>query len=134
MALDKLRAGKCTQDDYITINEYNVMLWTLGRQVAINRASEETGEVALLAKDASEKVAECLLAIGNRSIERGRFVATGDELNAIRESFDLADQFIKSIPKGLVLQAMMEAEGMVTKQLRSIGVNGKKEAQVTDVA
>lgn len=113
VALDELRAGRLDASQFVTLNEVNCMTWQMGRQVAIHRANADTGYVALQAKDTTEAAAEALSSIGIRWRDRGRFVATGDELEAIRVSFDMCSQLIALLPSGMVLQALMDAESMV---------------------
>lgn len=118
LALDELLMGKLTSELFVTLNEFNCMTWAMGRQVAINRASEETGEIALMAKEKAEKAAEALATIGERWAGIHRFVTSGDEIIAIRQSFNFGRQLLGVVPTGMVMRAMIDAEKMVRDSLR----------------
>lgn len=124
LALEDLRTGHLPADKFITLNEFNCMTWALGRQAAKNGVSRETGDIALEAKKISEDAAEALAVIGERFNERERFIATGDELNAVRLSILLCEQLVHAMPTGLVLQAMREAEELV----KSAAATGRRHA------
>jgi len=113
LELESLRTGQMNSDGFFTLNEFNCMTWEMGRQVAKYRANEETGGVALLAKQRTEAAAEKLQALGDRYNWSGKFVAKADELEAIRESFDLCKELIAVLPSGMVLTAMKDAEKLL---------------------
>lgn len=110
MALEALRTGELDSDGFITLNEFNLMTWEMGRQVAIHRANEESGETALLVKERTERVSEYLADLGIRWTNLGRFTARAEELDALRQCFQLCSALMALLPSGLVLQAMKDAK------------------------
>lgn len=128
-ALEDLRVGKLTTATFVVLNEFNCMTWQMGRQVAIYRANDSTGDVAMIAKEHTEKAAEAFSAIGIRWQERGTFVPKAEELQAIRASFDLCTQLVALLPGGMILEAQLEGEKMVRGAQFGAAVAGASHAE-----
>lgn len=113
----KFTDGTATADTFVDLNHINILTWQMGRQIAIHRKNEETGDIALLLKDVSERCADVLIDVGHRSNRTGKFGLTGDELKAIDEMLDLHRQAIGVLTQGMLTVAMIDAEGMVNAEI-----------------
>jgi hypothetical protein len=117
--LDTLRDGTMVRAQFIRLNTINCIAWQLSKQVVENSSSDECERIALLVKERAEKAGEALADLGWRWRDHGcqRFVATGDELNALRASVQAYEEVLGVLPCGLVFAATQDATKMVGNHL-----------------
>lgn len=92
----------------------NFFGFTLGARL-FEYGTESTKQAISPSQSVFEKAASALENIGIRKRDKGIFRATGDELNAIRESFDWLDNLIEVSNQGHTLSALIESKKMVEK-------------------
>jgi len=94
------------------------MIWQLGYQVLAHSGGGATDSLAMVAKARSEAAADVLADIGVRFNDRGSFVPKGDELEALRQTFDLCRGLLAVMPTGMVSTAIDNAHEMVDEFFR----------------
>lgn len=116
--LTMLQTGKLTDTGFIDINEANAAAFCLAGELYRNGDAEtrrQLNETTVIYTTA----ADALAAIGTRCMQKNRYIATGDELLAIRASLDMYSQLIAVAPRGLVCRALRQAQKMVNDQLKA---------------
>jgi hypothetical protein len=103
-------------EGFVRMIELNTFGFTLAARLH-EYGTESTKATVAPLQPVFEHAADCLTYIGNRKLEIGRFRATGDELKAIRASFDLLDQLIAVSDQGHTLTALIDAKRLVEKAL-----------------
>lgn len=124
--LTMMQTGRLTDSGFIDINEANAAAFCLAGELYRNGDTEtrrQLNETTVIYTTA----ADALAAIGTRCMRTNRYVATGDELQAVRASLDMYSQLIAVAPRGLVLRALRQAQQMVTDQLKAAQKENKQE-------
>lgn len=121
-AMDALQFGELTSDGFIDLNEANCIAWNMGR-VVLQDGGQTPGnvEVAMALKNASEKAATALEHVGTRFVEKDRFIATGDELQDVRDSIAWYRRLLEVLDSGQVIRAMKDGAQMVSEAINNGG-------------
>ena len=117
--IERLAKADIDDDDFIALNEANVAAFCLGS--ALYHALTDAGAKAQIAKsqDVFEGAANALASMGERKVRMCKYRATGDELNAIRESLAWYSEMLPIANRGIVLKSLIRADQMITSKLKN---------------
>lgn len=126
--IERLSTGTLNDEGFIDLNEANVYAFCIGAKIHQHAANDATREIIAQAQPIFEEAAEALGEIGHRKMKIGRYVATGDQLNAIRESIRLYREVILVSEKGLIVQALIRAKELVDQKLMRVWRENERKA------
>ena len=109
-SIDALQRGALELENWTRLNEMNLFSFHLAGRLHKAAVQEEAKAQIAPSQQTFEQAADALYQIGIRWKDRGRFVATGDELKPIRESANWLDELLQIAPEGMALDALMAAE------------------------
>lgn len=115
--IERLSIGTLNDEGFIDLNEANVAGFCLGKRIFEFSANQGTKDIIAQAQPYFEAAADALGEIGHRKMKLGRYVAKGDELEAIRESLNLYRQAILVSEKGHIMHALIRAKELVNDKL-----------------
>lgn len=108
--IEALRLAKTDLDGWTRLNEMNLFSFELASRIFHSTNNEEARRQIEPSQKVFEAAAEALFQIGKRYRVRNKFIATGDELQVIRESSIWLNELLTIAPEGLALTALMKAE------------------------
>jgi hypothetical protein len=119
--LEELRTGGLSEVGFIELNESNVAGFCLAAELH-KTGNTETRALLAPTEATFQAAANALADIGERKNRMGKFVVRAEELQALRESFDMYGQLIAVAPRGYVCRALQEAARLVQAKLDERGV------------
>lgn len=116
--IERLAKGLFDLNDFITVNRLNSLAYELAMQ--IKPTLDESSQQAIMQHiHTMHTCADHLVEIGERYAKSGKWGATGDQLNAIRDSVSLLDSMLAAATVGQTVQAIKRADSLVNNLLRS---------------
>lgn len=115
--LTNLQFGCMNVDQYVSMIEVNCAAFSLAARIYGAATSDEAKQQIKRSEKAFNDAAEALNNVGGRFGATGKFGATGDELNAVRESVDWYRELLPFATTGLAEQAVNRAREMVNDEL-----------------
>lgn len=119
MGLDALTNGSFSLRAFIAVNESNVIAFSLAKLLH----DDGTDDTRLIVKESEADLlagAEALANIGERWKARGKWGASGDEIQAIRRAYEWLSALLDVAPQGYVLRAIKMQEGLTRPISESI--------------
>ena len=118
--LTRLKLYDIDTNDFVELNEANCSAFCLAGILYNSTKDEEARRQLGGLQPIFHEAAQALGSIGERYQRTGKYRANGSEMESIESSFSVLSQIIPLATKGLVLQALVQAEEMVTNKLREI--------------
>ena len=119
MNIERLSTGKLDDEGYIDLNEANVAGFCIAARI-FEFANDASKSIIAQAQPIFEDAAEAIAEIGLRKVKRGKYIATGDELNLIREGIRMYREVILVAERGHVMTGLMRAKEMVDEKLQKV--------------
>jgi hypothetical protein len=118
--LERLRTGKLDPTGFVEISEACAAACELGNELYRHATPDSKPLLQLFAPDIAA-AGPVLDAIATRCNTTGKWVATGDEMTALRVVLGrdgVYEQFIRVADRGAVCRALLQAEKHIDQQLR----------------
>lgn len=128
--LARLKLYDIDEQDFVELNEANCAAFCLAGILYNSTKDEEARRQLGGLQPIFHEAALALHSLGDRYNVTKVYRAKGDELAALEASFGALDQIIPLATKGLVLQALVQAEDMVTQKLRELDRQNTKQKDV----
>ena len=127
MNIERLATGTLNNDGFIDLNEANIAGFCIAGRIH-RHANAASKAIILQAEPIFITAANALAEIGTRKIKRGKYIATGDELQAIRDSMQTYRQVILIAEKGHVMTGLIRAKELVDQKLQLVWSENERKA------
>lgn len=124
-AMLRLSKGLFDLADFKQMNLINAFGYELTGSI-FQAGDDETKQAVRQGHEIFMNCADALVQMGERYNKRGKFGATGDELQALRSMISFVEQVMNVATRGLVLSALVRAEASV-KKAEKASLMSKKE-------
>ena len=111
LAIEDLQHGRLQRDKFAFLVQMNAAALCLC-QLLYESGTESTKAAMVNRKPVIFAAADAFGQIGERWAERDQFVATGNELRTIREASEVMASLTETVPRGMLLRSLREAEAM----------------------
>jgi hypothetical protein len=119
LQLAELKNGTLSVDGFIQLNEMIVSAFNLASDIWAN-SPQHSQEAVAPSEAVFTSGSETLAAIGERFNQRGRFIASGDELAKLEKASQWHADLIQVATQGMVLKALLKAEAQVRGLLEKL--------------
>jgi len=119
LQLAELKNGTLSVDGFVQLNEMIVSAFNLASDIWAN-SPQHSKEAVAPSEAVFTQASATLAVIGERFNQRGRFIASGDELTALEKASNWHADLIQVSTQGLVLKALLKAESQVRGLLEKL--------------
>lgn len=119
-SITRLTSGIADQSDFYLINEMNCFGFNLAGDISKN-GDDETRQAVAGGYYAFMATSDALTRIGNRKNASGKWGASGDDLQALRDMAHWVDELMQVSTEGLIMSALMGAKVQTEKSALAAG-------------
>ena len=113
-----LQFGQLTRDGFTRLGEIVALTaYLLHAITAHGLGDAEVNDALRLAGKDIDRAGEVMQGLGERFAAKGIFVAKSDELNVLKRTVGLLQEFLKVVPTGMLLVAMETAQADLHRNL-----------------